>query len=122
MTHHRGPVQGFTLIEVMVALAIVAIALVAGIKATASLTDNADRQATVLLGQVCAENTLIGLRLARQMPGAGDTDSTCVQGGRSFTVTQSVRPTPNPNFRRVQATVRQNGWVVVRLSTLVGLQ
>jgi general secretion pathway protein I len=114
--------SGFTLIEVMVALAIVALALIAGSKATSALIDNADRQATVLLGQVCAENTLIALRLTHQLPGAGDTSSTCVQGGRSFTVTQSVRPTPNPNFRRVQATVRQNGWVVVRLSTLVGRQ
>jgi general secretion pathway protein I len=119
MTRYR---TGFTLIEVMVALAVTAIALVAGFKATASLTDNADRQAAVLLGHICAENTLIALRLARRLPGVGDTDSACVQGGRRFTVTQSVRPTPNPYFRRVQATVRENGWVVVRLSTLVGSQ
>jgi len=120
MTHR--PAYGFTLIEVMVALAVIAIALVAGLKATESLTDTADRQAAVLLGHICAENTLAGLRLARRLPGVGDTDSACVQGGRSFTVTQSVRPTPNPYFRRVQATVRENGWVVVRLSTLVGSQ
>jgi general secretion pathway protein I len=113
---------GFTLIEVMVALAVTAIALVAGFKATESLTRNADRQAAVLLGHICAENTLTGLRLARQLPGTGDSDRTCVQGGRTFTVTQSVRPTPNPYFRRVQATVSENGWVVVRLTTLVGSQ
>ena len=64
---------GFTLIEVMVALAITAIALVAGLKATAALTDNAQRQGTLLLAQVCAENQLISLRLARQLPGVGDT-------------------------------------------------
>jgi len=116
----RHPTPGFTLIEVMVALAVTAIVLVAGFKATASLTDSADRQAAVLLGHICAENTLVTLRLARRLPGVGDTDSACTQGGRSFTVTQSVRPTPNPSFRRVQATVRENGWVVVRLSTLVG--
>ncbi|MDR0478594.1 MAG: type II secretion system minor pseudopilin GspI [Burkholderiaceae bacterium] len=122
MTRRRGRSPGFTLIEVMVALAITAVALIAGIKATESLTSSADRQATVLLGQVCAENALIALRLTRQLPGVGDTDSTCVQGGRTFAVTQSVRPTPNPSFRRVQATVRQNGWVVVRLATLAGRQ
>jgi general secretion pathway protein I len=119
MTPRRA---GFTLIEVMVALAVTAIALIAGFKATAALTGNADRQAAVLLGHICAENALIGLRLARQLPGVGDTDSACAQGGRSFIVTQSVRPTPNPNFRRVQAVVRENGWVVVRLSTLMGRQ
>ncbi|MDR0457671.1 MAG: type II secretion system minor pseudopilin GspI [Burkholderiaceae bacterium] len=119
MTRRRAN-PGFTLIEVMVALAITAIALVAGFKATDSLTNDADRQAAVLLGHICAENTLIALRLARRLPGVGDTDNVCVQGGRRFTVTQSVLPTPNPYFRRVQATVRQNGWVVVRLSTLMG--
>ena len=35
--------RGFTLVEVLVALAITAIALVAGLKATAALTDNAGR-------------------------------------------------------------------------------
>jgi general secretion pathway protein I len=36
----------FTLIEVLVALGIVAIALVAGLQATAALTNNAQRQST----------------------------------------------------------------------------
>ena len=51
-----GP-RGFTLVEVMVALAITAIALVAGLKATAAQTDNADRQAAVLLAGVYARGT-----------------------------------------------------------------
>ena len=40
---------GFTLIEVLVALGIVAIALVAGLQATSALTRNATRQSNVLL-------------------------------------------------------------------------
>ncbi|MBK6745244.1 type II secretion system minor pseudopilin GspI [Ottowia sp.] len=111
---------GFTLIEVMVALAITAIALVAGLKATAALTDNAQRQGTLLLAQVCAENQLISLRLARQLPGVGDTTGDCVQAGRALQVTQSVRPTPNPNFRRVEASVSENSVFIVRVSTIVG--
>ena len=54
MKHARG----FTLIEVLVALGIVAIALVAGLQASAALTNNAQRQTDALLAQMCAENEL----------------------------------------------------------------
>ena len=112
--------HGFTLVEVLVALAITAIALVAGLKATAALTDNAGRQGTVLLAQICAENRLTELRLARQLPGVGDTTIDCPQAGRLFQVAQIVRPTPNPNFRRVEAAVSEGGVPMLRLSTIVG--
>lgn len=116
----RPPVRGFTLIEVVVALAITAIALIAGLKSTAALTDNADRQAQLLLGQICAENRLVALRLARQLPGVGDTVMDCPQAGRTLQVAQAVRPTPNPNFRRVEVSVLENGVQVVRLTSIVG--
>ncbi|MFT4194041.1 type II secretion system minor pseudopilin GspI [Ottowia sp.] len=112
--------SGFTLVEVMVALAITAIALVAGLKATAALTDNADRQTAVLLAQLCAENKLIELRLARQLPAVGDFASDCVQAGRTLQVTHAVRPTPNANFRRVDAAVSENGRSIVRVVAILG--
>ena len=58
--------RGFTLIEVMVALGIVAIALVAGLKATAALASNALRQSDMLLAQLCTDNALVTLRLTEQ--------------------------------------------------------
>lgn len=115
-----GRSAGFTLIEVLVALAVTAIALVAGLKATAALTDNAERQATVMLAQICAENRLSALRLARTLPGVGDSTVECPQAGRVFSVTQHVRPTPNPNFRRVVAVVSDGRQQVLSLSTIVG--
>jgi general secretion pathway protein I len=112
--------KGFTLIEVLVALAIVAIALAAGLQATTALTNNALRQSSMLLAQICAENELVKARLSRQMPGIGDSTLSCAQGGRSFAVTVSVLPTPNPSFRRVDAQVLDGETPVLRLSTIVG--
>jgi general secretion pathway protein I len=114
------PVRGFTLIEVLVALAIVAIALAAGLQATNALTNNALRQSTVLLAHVCAENELVKTRLSREMPDIGDSTVACPQAGRDFVVNVSVRPTPNPSFRRVDAQVVEGTAAVLRLSTIVG--
>ncbi|QJW85497.1 type II secretion system minor pseudopilin GspI [Ramlibacter terrae] len=111
---------GFTLIEVLVALSIVAIALVAGAQATAALTNNAQRQADVLLGHMCAENELARLRLARQLPGVGDNESTCEQAGRVYQLRVTVSPTPNPSFRRIDAQVFDGSTPILRLSTIRG--
>ena len=120
MTAARAASRGFTLIEVLVALAIVAIALTAGLQATSALTANALRQSSVLLAQICAENELVKARLSRQMPDIGDSTVECDQAGRVFAVTVSVLPTPNPSFRRVDATVVDGSSPVLRLSTIVG--
>ncbi|RYF36392.1 MAG: type II secretion system protein GspI [Comamonadaceae bacterium] len=112
--------RGFTLIEVLVALGIVAIALLAGLQATTALTNNALRQSNVLLAHLCAENELVKVRLSRQMPGVGETSVECAQAGRVFNVTVGVLPTPNPSFRRVDAQVFDAGSPVLRLSTVVG--
>jgi general secretion pathway protein I len=116
----RFPAQGFTLIEVLVALSIVAVALMAGLKATGSLSRNAERQNISMLGQICAENELIRLRLRRQLPDTGNQLIDCPQADRTLQVDLSVRPTPNPNFRRVDARVLDQGQYVLQLSTVMG--
>ena len=112
--------QGFTLIEVLVALSITAVALLAGLQATGSLVRNADRQTVSMLGQICAENELIALRLRRQLPDNGNRSIECPQAGRLLQVEVSVRPTPNPNFRRVDARVLDERYFVLKLSTVMG--
>jgi len=115
--HNAG---GFTLVEVLVALGIVAVALAAGARSTGALTRNAERQSDLLLAQLCAENALVAVRLAKQMPAIGDNTTTCEQGGRSLDVTLSVRPTPNPNFMRTEAQVTDRTQSLLTLSTVVG--
>jgi general secretion pathway protein I len=112
--------RGFTLVEVLVALGIVAIALIAGLQATGALTRHAQRQEDMLLAQVCAENELTRIRLARQLPGVGDSTVACEQVGRRLSVDLGVRPTPNPNFRRVDAQVLDGEMPIWRLTTIVG--
>lgn len=98
--------RGFTLIEVLVALAIVAVSLSAGVQASNALLHNAQRQGDTLRAQICAENELIKMRLSRQMPALGDSVFACPQAGITFGGTLSVFGTTNPNLRRVEAHVR----------------
>ena len=116
----RQQPRGFTLIEVLFALGIVAIALTAGVQAGIALTGNAQRQADGMLAQLCAENELVRIRLSRQMPAMGESVFQCEQAGRSFTGRLMVRTTPNPNFRRVDAQVLDGDFTVSRLSTVIG--
>jgi len=112
--------RGFTLIEVLVALAIVAITLGAGMKAAGTMTDNASRLADVIAGQWCADNALVGLRLAHQLPGIGDADFECAQLGQTYRGKLVTRPTPNPNFRRVDAVMSDSsGRPLLTLSTVL---
>ena len=113
--------HGFTLIEVLVALGIVAIALAAGMQASSALVRNSQRASDVLLAQICAENELVKARLARQMPPVGSQDSVCLQADTRFNATVSIASTLNPNFRRMDVQVRDAAETpILRLSTVVG--
>lgn len=111
---------GLTLIEVLVALAIVAMTLAAGVKAAGALADNTRRLGDTLAGQWCADNHLVALRLQRQLPPVGDSDHTCDQLGQTFPVHMTVRPTPNPLFRRIDVRVRDaDGHELLLYSTVM---
>jgi len=117
--------RGFTLIEVLVALAIVAIALVAGLQAAGALTRQSERQSQQWLAQLCADNVLAQWRLLNQMPAVGESTQRCEQAGQVFTVRLRVNPTPNPSFLRVEASVDNpdpaaQGGRLLQLATVLG--
>jgi len=120
MTTSPRPMAGFTLVEVLVALAIVSITLMAGLQATSALTRNAERQTDRLLAQLCAENALAQVRLSQQLPDVGDSTRPCEQAGRVLELRLLVQTTPNPNFRRVEARLAREGTPLLQLSTVVG--
>ena len=80
----RRQAHGFTLVEVLVAVAVVAIALGAGLRAAGVLIDNSQRLSDVIAAQWCAENHLSNLKLTRQFPGVGEADFSCEQLGRQY--------------------------------------
>ena len=93
-TRSRSEANGFTLVEVLVALAITAVALGAGLKAAGALTDNAQRLTDV---------------------------TACSQLGRDYRGQLRTQATPNPNFRRVDAVVLDaDGHALATLSTVLG--
>lgn len=114
--------RGFTMIEVLVALAIIAVALSAALRASAMLaTGEADLHRRLLAGW-SAENALAELYLTRQWPEIGASDFDCAQGNQPLVCTQRVSATPNPVFRRVEISVAVPGesGVLARLITVVG--
>jgi general secretion pathway protein I len=112
--------RGLTLIEVLVALAVVAITLAAGLKAAGSLANNTDRFADVMAAQWCADNQLTAIKLSKQFPSVGDSDFRCDEAGRSYAGKLIVRPTPNPNFRRVDTRIAtESGQPLLMQSTVV---
>ncbi len=113
--------RGFTLIEVMVALAITAIALGAGIRAAGALTDNSQRMIEVTSAQWCAENQLSELRLIRFFQVPTEFEFACEQLGINYRGRLVTQTTPNPNFLRADAQIfNEGGQPVLTLSTVLG--
>jgi general secretion pathway protein I len=93
------------MIEVLVALAIVAVALAASLRAVGSLASGeADLHKRLLAGW-SADNALAQLRLTHGWPNVGTTSFDCSQGNLQLICSESVTATPNPVFRRVEVMV-----------------
>lgn len=112
-------VAGFTLVEVLVALAIVSVALMASLRAVGALTENlADLRARTL-AQWSAENRLAQIRVQAEWPPVGSSRYDCTQAGVALECREDVFATPNASFRRVELSVFESGRGH-RLARLVG--
>ena len=96
---------GFTLLEVLVALAIVGTALGASLRAVGSLTQNSNDLRASLMATWSAENRLSQIRIAGEWPPLGNRSFDCPQGELALVCQESVFATPNPAFRRVEVSV-----------------
>ena len=129
LTRPSGPpgprtcsVLGFTLIEILVAVAILAVALAATTRAASLATDGTLETRHRLLATWAAQNRVAELRARRIFPAVASTRHTTQQGGLGLVIDENVSDTPNPVIRRVDLSVgdaRDPNRVLTRLTAYV---
>ncbi len=97
--------RGFTLIEVLVALAIIAVAMAAALRATGVMTANNRALQDKTLALLAAQNALTQLRLEQSLPRAGSQTVPCPQGGRALQCELVFTNSMNRSFRQVSVNV-----------------
>jgi general secretion pathway protein I len=97
--------RGFTLIEVLIALAVVALALLGLTRVAALQVRDFDALRERTLAGWVAANVLEETRLAAAMPSTGRSDGRVELAARSWRWTRDVSTTPDPSVRRVDIKV-----------------
>ena len=118
--------DGFTLVEVLVALAIVAVGMAAVLGALTSSADTVSYLRDKTFAQWVALNQIANLRLSGQMTAPGSSDGDTDYAGRTWHWRQDVVATDVPGMVRIEVKVRpkdvkadeDNGW----FTTVSGLQ
>ncbi|MGB1221557.1 MAG: type II secretion system minor pseudopilin GspI, partial [Alcanivoracaceae bacterium] len=126
MTRKSGPQTGFTLIEVLVAISVMAL-LMAGIANTVGSSANGyGRVNEKFLAWMVASDKLVELQVYNQFPATGTQDSTVERFDRRWRVRTTVTEGPYPDTRRVDISVGpeagfgEDARVVLEQATLVG--
>lgn len=102
-------VRGFTLIEIVVALAVLALALGALITGMARYADTAGALRERTLALWVAHNRLAEMELVPGLPATGDSDGDVTLGGVEWRWKAEVSEGADPNLRRVEVHVRARG-------------
>ncbi len=96
---------GMALIEVLVGMAILAIVLIAAMRALSSDTETQQAVMTRNLALISADNTLNELYMQQAWPEVGARSLPCPQANLALLCEQKVSNSANPNFKRIDITV-----------------
>ena len=97
--------RGFTLLEVLVAIAVVALALTALVRASGQQAEALARERELTLATWVAEDALAELRLRDPFPATGRRSGRAEQGGSEWRWEIAVSTTDQPAVRRLEVGV-----------------
>ncbi|WP_415845862.1 type II secretion system minor pseudopilin GspI [Stutzerimonas zhaodongensis] len=107
MSAGRSQARGFTLLEVLVALAIFAIVAAVVLTAAGRSVNNAGRLETLTLAGWIADNRLTELQLLQPAPALGREDQNLDFGGRKWQTLSQVETSGTPGLLRIQVWVAE---------------
>jgi general secretion pathway protein I len=105
----RKACSGFTLVEVVVALAIVAVGMLAVFKTIGDTVNNVSYLRDRSFAAWIADNRITEIRISGQMPSVDETDGDLEYAGRRWYWTANVAQTPVEGIRRIDVRVRREG-------------
>lgn len=105
MTRVAPRVRGFTLLECLVALAILAVALSSALRAVGSTAQSTQMLRDHTLASWVAQNRIAELRATGAFPPIGSNEGQAAQAGQRFVWRENIERTPNPLFRKVEVQV-----------------
>lgn len=121
--HVRRP-DGFTLVEVVVALAIVAIGMLAVFKTIGETVNNVTSLRDRTFAAWVADNRITEIRISGEMPSVDETAGEVEYAGRRWHWITNVSQTQVAGLRRIDVSVRREGdaedSALVKLSGFVG--
>ncbi len=98
--------RGFTLLEVMVAMAVIAIGLGAIITEASRNINNASLLRDMTLAHWVATNKVVEIQVENEWPGAGTDTGDVEMAGRDWHWTVKIINTPDERVRRMDVEVR----------------
>lgn len=96
---------GFTLLEILVALAILAIALAAVLKTTTESISHAGYLRDKTFANWVAMNVITAMRLEKELPETGKREGTAEMANRQWAWEANILSTLDKDLRRVEVTV-----------------
>ena len=97
--------QGFTLLEVLAALAVISIALVALFSSLSQGTRLTSRIEERMIGNWVASNTMTEIKSITSWPTVGENTTDVEMAGRVWHVNQDIIETEDENVRRIEVSV-----------------